>query len=405
MVLLLASGLLQAAERFTVTVRNQLNTARPAQTIVIPYDQVKARLPHVVFDQVIVRDHRGAIIPSQVTSFVHSHKGPQQFNELIFQHDFAAGEKAAMFTVEASDKAIAPYPSRIFIRYVPERFDDFAWENDLVAHRAYGPALELPSAGKDQMVSSGLDLWSKRARYSVIDHWYHKGHDGLHTDTGDGLDMYETGMNRGAGGTGIWDDHQLRVSKNWRSWKILANGPLRGVFELSYDPWDAGNGVMVSETKRFTVDAGHYLDAVQSTFTFTGAADATLTVAIALTRHDSAAQVAATQHAEHRYISLWEEYRDAVDGKLGTAIILSPTAQFAGFASLPGNPSVPRLSRDESMLLATVHSGVPVSYEVGGGWDKGGDFHTQSQWLSYLEQQVANAASPLSIELSAMPTK
>jgi hypothetical protein len=248
-------------------------------------------------------------------------------------------------------------------------------------------------------------LWSKRARYSVIDHWYHKGHDGLHTDTGDGLDMYETGMGRGAGGTGIWNDHQLHVSKNWRSWKILANGPIRGVFELSYEPWDAGNGVMVSETKRFTVDAGHYLDAVQSTFTFDGAADATLTAAIALTRHDSAAKVATTQHAEHRYISLWEEYRDAVDGKLGTAIILSPTAQFVGFASLPGNPAVPRLSRDESMLLATVHSGVPVSYEVGGGWDKGGDFHNQSQWLEYLEQQVANAASPLSIELSAIPTK
>ena len=28
-----------------------------------------------------------------------------------------------------------------YARFVPEREDDFAWENDLVAFRAYGPAM------------------------------------------------------------------------------------------------------------------------------------------------------------------------------------------------------------------------------------------------------------------------
>jgi len=43
---------------------------------------------------------------------------------------------------------------------------------------------------------------------------------------------------------------------------VIANGPLRTVFELGYEPWDAGDGVKVSEVKRFTLDAGHNLHRV-----------------------------------------------------------------------------------------------------------------------------------------------
>jgi hypothetical protein len=389
-----------SADRFKVIAQNNLVIARKSETIVIPFAEVKSRLPDVVFDQVIVRDSKGRVIPSQVTSFVHSHKGPQQFDELIFQHDFAAGEKTASFTVEKSESAIAPFPSKIYIRYVPERYDDFAWENDLVGHRAYGPGLELPSAGKDQMVSSGLDVWTKKVRYSVIDHWYHKGHDGLHTDTGEGLDMYEVGMNRGAGGTGIWDGKQLAVSKNYRTWKILANGPIRGVFELGYEPWDAGGGVMVSEVKRFTVDAGHYLDQVESTFTFSPkSGDNSLTVGIGLSEHTTIATVSPLRNDQQRSISLWEEYKDPQDGKLGTAVMLAPTASFAGFAELPATPGVSRLVRPDLLVLAKVQSGEHLRYWVGGAWDKAGLIASQKAWTEYLANVAARNASPITIRI------
>mgnify|MGYP001545592391 CR=1 FL=1 len=41
-------------------------------------------------------------------------------------------------------------------RFVPERQDDFAWENDKVAFRVYGPS----SGGKGQV--SGVDAWLKK---------------------------------------------------------------------------------------------------------------------------------------------------------------------------------------------------------------------------------------------------
>ena len=37
------------------------------------------------------------------------------------------------------------------------------------------------------------------------------------------------------------------------------------MFELSYEPWAVG-GTEVAETKRITLDAGHYLNHVESTY-------------------------------------------------------------------------------------------------------------------------------------------
>ena len=51
----------------------------------------------------------------------------------------------------------APEGDKVMARYVPERADDFVWENDLVAYRAYGKALE------GNPTSPGFDVWVKKA--------------------------------------------------------------------------------------------------------------------------------------------------------------------------------------------------------------------------------------------------
>ena len=51
-------------------------------------------------------------------------------------------------------------------RFVPEREDDFTWENDKVAFRIYGPN----SSGIGSV--SGVDPWFKKVDYPIIDKWY-----------------------------------------------------------------------------------------------------------------------------------------------------------------------------------------------------------------------------------------
>ncbi len=385
------------AEKVSVTVSHDLAEARPAETIVIPFEEVGRRLPGLLFDQIIVRDASGAVVPSQATAFHHVHRGPPVYQELVFQHDFAAGEKSATFTIEASPAPVPPAPAKVMARYVPERHDDFAWENDRMAHRIYGPALEQPSAGPDQMTSSGIDFWCKKVRHLVVDAWYRKGHDGLHTDTGEGLDMYDVGTYRGLGGTGVWDGAALRTSRNWRTWKLLANGPLRAVFELGYEPWDGApafgitNGFMVSETKRFTVDPGLNVDRVESTFTFQPprkSPGGEITVAIGLSKHPSKTTISAPARNEAgAWLGLWEEFKDPADGRLGTGIVLDPSAKFAGFAE----------TATDLLILVKVRSGEPLRYHIGGGWDLSGDFKTRADWENYLASIAARLRNPVRI--------
>ena len=56
--------------------------------------------------------------------------------------------------------ACQPEGQRVFGRFVPERKDDFAWENEYAAFRMYGPALapENPSNGVD-MPDGSAPLW------------------------------------------------------------------------------------------------------------------------------------------------------------------------------------------------------------------------------------------------------
>jgi len=403
-----------AADRVVVTVTNDSGLARPAETIAVPFIQIVQLLdpahanrqmwvtrnppPKVRFDNLIVRDAAGKEITSQVTNL--DTKGGRNwiYDDLLFQHDFAEGEKSATFTVETVDGAVPPYPSKVFARFAPDRLDDFAWENDLIAHRIYGPGLELPSAGPDLMPvgGSGVDVWSKRFPYFIIDRWYAKGHNPLHTDTGEGLDMYETGQARGDGGTGVWDGQALHVSHDFRTQKLMANGPIRVEFELGYDAWDAGNGAKVSEVKRYIMDAGHYLDQVESTFTVTGADE--VTVGIGLTEHTSRsdnAQVFPASDDKNLWESVWEIYR--ANGQFGTGLVLSPDAKFAGLAKSQKNDPPSNGLRPDDLMLVKVKNGDTIRFYAGAAWERLGPIKTADQWTAYLAAEAQRLRAPVKV--------
>jgi hypothetical protein len=379
-----------AADKFTVTVTNDLAIARPAEVISVQWTDVAKNIQGALLQHLQVTDSAGHVLPYQVTNTKPlDPKG--SYGELLFQHDFAAGEKSATFTVEKIDAVAPPFPAKVFARYVPERLDDFAWENDRIAHRTYGPALAAPrppGSDKEVLISSGLDVWCKRVEYLVVDRWYNKGHNHYHKDEGEGMDMYQTGKTLGCGGTAVWDGQKLYVGQNYATWKVLANGPIRAIFELTYNAWDA-NGVKVSEVKRFTVDAGHNLDQIESTFSFEGGKNVTVAIGINKNSGDKGQDVKASvakNEADHS-LAQWEI--EKTNGSLGEAVI-APTAQFKGFAEDDGN----------NLVLAEVSSGQPLRYYVGAGWTKSGQFSSQDDWTNYVAGEAARAKSPVKVSIS-----
>ncbi len=384
----LAIGTAHAA---TIKARRTAETDRPAAVIVVPFAKISEVLPDARMFHLKIRDSAGKELPLQVTNYEHDHHGAH-YDDLVFQYDFKRNEREATFTLETTSETTPPIPSKVYARFVPERFDDFAWENDRIGHRVYGPALNSPAAAAvgERLRASGVDVWGKRVTYSVIDRWYLKGHDQFHKDgEGEGLDLYSIGGSRGAGGTGIWDGKTLSTSDNFSARRVLANGPLRAVFELDYAPWRAG-AVSVTEHKRFIVDAGRNFDEVTSTLAFTGAPQM---LAIGITHHPKT-QTVVNKNAKGRYMSVWE---NSADGGLGIAVILAPDVESAGFAE---EPIGSKGEFGNYLLLVKAPASKPIHYYLGTGWDRSGQFKSKDDWDRYVADFVSRVNDPVDVSVS-----
>jgi hypothetical protein len=388
-----------SAAGVTITVSNDLDGARPAAVVAVPFAEIAKLAPGLRMYHLIVRDPKGRALPSQITNYQHDHRGVA-YDDLVFSYDFAAGEKRAVFTLESTAAATPPEPPCVYARAVPEGFDDLAWENDRIAHRMYGFALNSPAAAAvgERLRGSGIDVWGKRVTYPIIDRWYAKGHDQFHKDGEDeGLDIYSIGGSRGAGGTGAWDGTRLWTSDNFMSSQVLSNGPRRAAFELTYAPWDAGDIGKVEEVKRFTVDCGVNFDAVQSTFDFAG--DEAV-IGIGITEHPQATgfpKPVLTRDPDSRWMSLWEENPD---GGLGVAVILAGGTSSETYAY---EPPAKTPGFGNHLLIFKARDGMPVKYFTGAGWNRSGQFTDRASWERYVKAFAAAAATPLTVTVSAKP--
>jgi hypothetical protein len=387
------------AATVVVTVANDLAAARPAAVIAVPFAQIAKLAPELRMYHVVVRDPKGRPLSAQVTNYQHDHRGAS-YDDLVFSYDFAAGEKRAEFTLEATATGTPPETPCAYARTVPERFDDMAWENDRIAHRMYGVALNSPAAAAagERLRGSGIDVWGKRVSYPIVDRWYAKGHDQFHKDDeGEGLDLYSIGGSRGAGGTGYWDGAKLWTSDNFVSAQVLSSGPRRAAFKLTYAPWDAGSAGQVQETKQFTIDCGRNFDMVESTFEF---ADDVGVVGIGITEHAQAEgfpDAVLTRDEQNRWMSLWEENKD---GGLGVAVILAGGTSAEAYAF---EPPAKTPGSANHLLTFKARDGVPVRYFTGAGWNKSGQFADRAGWESYVKSFAAAVASPLAITVAVKP--
>jgi hypothetical protein len=201
--------------QLTVKATNKLPLARASQTLELSAKDL-APLGESNLQKIHVKDAAGNELLCQAvdTDFDAYHKP----DIVIFQADFAPGESKTFMVSSGSKHTYKKEQFRAHGRFVRERFDDFAWENDRIAHRMYGRALETWAG--ELLTSSAVDIWSKRVPQMVIDEWYMV--DNYHVDSGQGADFYSAGTSRGCGGTGFWADGKLWVSKNFVDTLVLA---------------------------------------------------------------------------------------------------------------------------------------------------------------------------------------
>src|ERR1041384_5406663 len=357
--------------QLTITAVNKLNIARQSETLELTAAAL-APLGEKDLMKLHVRDSSGKEVLSQAvdTDYDDYHKP----DVLIFQADFQPNETKTFTVVAGAKREYTRDDFRAYGRFVRERFDDFAWENELVAHRTYGKALNTWKG--EPLTSSAIDIWSKRTEKLVINDWYMV--DNYHTDQGEGVDAYSAGPTRGCGGNGIWSDGQLYIPTNFVDSRVLANGPIRVMFELVYEPFDV-NGVKVSQVLRVSLDAGSQLNQFRAYYQ--GGSES-LALAVGLKKvKDEQKQF----NVERGWLTIWEPV-DKNLGMQGLAIVVDPRA-------------VDKLTEDKVNHLVVLKPilTTPVSYWAGFAWDRDGKIPSAESQNAYVDQFAERLRSPIEV--------
>ena len=367
----------------TVTIKNTLDMSRVFETVEI-YKSDLALKDDDDFSKFAVQDmDTKAILVSQ---FVDEDQDGQA-DVLLFQPEIDAKSQKQFELVVLDQETKSETIEYCYSRFVPERTDDYAWENDKVAFRTYGPTAQkmMEESIKGGTLSSGIDAWLKKVDYPIINKWYKKtitGKGSYHEDTGEGLDNFHVGVSRGVGGIAVKKDTTYYVSKNFTNWKTITTGPIRTSFILEYANWDA-NGQTITEKKHISLDYGSNLSKFEIEISGTD------NFYSGLTLHENDGEP--NQNEEAGWISYWEPHEDS---ELGTAIVVPND-------NMMSSELYVTTLKDQSNLFAQIKViNQTGTYYAGFGWKESKQFETKEAWENYLNDFALKMNNPLTIKLN-----
>ena len=363
----LLPAFLLAQTKANISIENKSNLDFNQTVVSVKWEAIVSKYPQIDTTAfVVINDKTKKQIPFQL-----EHRGLKAIQNLLLQVDLKANASISL-TVQKGKPEIAVV--KTYGRYVPERKDDFAWENDLIAFRAYGKALE-----KTKEDAYGLDVWVKRTNRMILNERYKKGD--YHIDHGDGMDYYHVGFSLGAGNMAPYINDTIRYSGNYQQWKVLDNGPLRTTFQLTFDTWDAGK-TKVKATKTISLEAGSQLNRIENVYSFEG--EKPMPVVVGIIKRPETGIL--TLNEKQGMMAYWEPTH-VEHGTTGIGVLLT-------------TPVSSMLVNEKQILAKTmVKNNEPIIYYTGAVWDKAGKIANNKQWNSYLENFQKQTQTPLIINL------
>lgn len=377
-----------------IIVENKSNVARTGEMVEVDASQFEV----AEGESLVVRNAQGDEIPSQVT----------YDGKLIFQVDVEAGG-VANFTVE-SGKA-ADYQTYACGRVYPERVDDVAWESDLIAFRAYGPALQ-----KSGERAFGYDVWVKNnTSLPVVEERYNKElnpetkakiaelrktnpaeADALaasvsyHNDHGNGFDAYKVGPTLGGGATAVLEGGKIVYPYCWAECQVVDNGPLRWTAQLTYNPTKLKGGKEVVESRTISINKGSFLN--KTSVCYKGA-DVDVMAGIVL--HEE--QPRTYFDSEKYYITYAEPVEAPDGGELYQAMYFPEGWSGAENRLWSRKDDKPAGAYGHAAAYKSLADGEPMTYWWGALWNKSTEVEvaTKEAFDKLMAEVVAAKAQPL----------
>lgn len=389
----------------TVTVINPSALERNSEMVEVPMSDVAAKLQLADTAQIVVLDADGQQVPYQIT-----------YDEKVIFPATVKANATADYTIKAGTPAA--FDTKACGRHYPERVDDVAWENDLVAFRTYGPALQANGER-----AYGYDVWTKynttepivEARYAselnpetkakiaelkatdpeAAKQLYQSV--SYHVDHGTGLDCYKVGPTLGGGAAALMVGDTIIYPYCYKTQEILDNGPLRFTVKLEYNPLTVKGDSNVIETRLISLDAGSHMN--KTIVSYSNLKEA-ISVATGIVLHEPNGAVVAD--ATNGYIT-YVDPTDNVDNGNGKIFI---GAAFPASVKEAKSVLFPEKEKNELrggadghvLAISDYEPGSEYTYYWGSAWDKA-DIKDVTAWNAYVAAFTQALRAPLTVTM------
>lgn len=387
----------------TVTVTNPLAMERSNEMVEVSMETVTDRLGLADTAQIVVLNADGQQVPYQIT----------YDGKVIFPAAIAAGGTAT-YTIQTGTPEA--FDVKVCGRCYPERMDDMAWENDLVAFRAYGPALQA----KEER-GFGYDLFTKyNTTEPMLEAMYAKELNketlakiaelkktdpkaaaelsrerSYHIDHGYGMDCYAVGPTLGAGVAALMVNDTIIYPWCYKNQEILDNGPLRFTVKLEFTPLTVKGDSTVVETRLITLDAGSHLN--KTAVSYSNLKE-TLPIVAGIVLHEPDGAVVAD--AANGYITYVDPTTGPDNGKIFMGAAVPAIVKDAKTVLFSEKEKKERNNADGHVLAVSDYEpGSEYVYYWGFAWDKA-DIKTADAWNRYMADFAQKVRNPLTVKVN-----
>ena len=387
----------------TVTVTNPLAMERSNEMVEVSMETVTDRLGLADTAQIVVLNADGQQVPYQIT----------YDGKVIFPAAIAAGG-TARYTIQTGTPEA--FDVKACGRCYPERMDDMAWENDLVAFRAYGPALQAKGER-----GFGYDLFTKyNTTEPILEAMYAKELDketlakiaelkktdpkaaaelsrerSYHIDHGYGMDCYAVGPTLGAGVAALMVNDSIIYPWCYKNQEILDNGPLRFTVKLEFTPLTVKGDSTVVETRLITLDAGSHLN--KTAVSYSNLKE-TLPIVAGIVLHEPDGAVVAD--AANGYITYVDPTTGPDNGKIFMGAAVPAVVKDAKTVLFSEKEKKERNNADGHVLAVSDYEpGSEYVYYWGFAWDKA-DIKTADAWNRYMADFAQKVRNPLTVKVN-----
>lgn len=387
----------------TVMVTNPLAMERSNEMVEVSMETVTDRLGLADTAQIVVLNADGQQVPYQIT----------YDGKVIFPAAIAAGGTAT-YTIQTGTPEA--FDVKACGRCYPERMDDMAWENDLVAFRAYGPALQAKGER-----GFGYDLFTKyNTTEPMLEAMYAKELDketlakiaelkktdpkaaaelsrerSYHIDHGYGMDCYAVGPTLGAGVAALMVNDTIIYPWCYKNQEILDNGPLRFTVKLEFTPLTVKGDSTVVETRLITLDAGSHLN--KTVVSYSNLKE-TLPIVAGIVLHEPDGAVVAD--AANGYITYVDPTTGPDNGKIFMGAAVPAVVKDAKTVLFSEKEKKERNNADGHVLAVSDYEpGSEYVYYWGFAWDKA-DIKTADAWNRYMADFAQKVRNPLTVKVN-----